>query len=170
MPTLTPARFSVQIGRTGSAVGKLVPCRSRTHLDHDLRRAGWQRPDLDIGKHDLSTKAGAKRLHDRFLGRETSGEAIQSIRPVPGGNPLALAKASHNEVACWFVDQAPQALQIHQVDAVPDDFHTLPQPRSRPTYLSKGRSGYQDLQFPNGNFPNNGETLGGGYQPQCLRS
>lgn len=30
--TITPARRSVQIGRTGSAVGKLVPCRPRAHL------------------------------------------------------------------------------------------------------------------------------------------
>jgi hypothetical protein len=32
MPRLTPARCSVQIGQTGSAVGKLVACRPRVHL------------------------------------------------------------------------------------------------------------------------------------------
>jgi hypothetical protein len=32
MPRLTPAHCSVQIGQTGSAVGKLVACRPRAHL------------------------------------------------------------------------------------------------------------------------------------------
>jgi hypothetical protein len=32
MPRLTPARCSVQIGQTGSAVGKLVARRPRAHL------------------------------------------------------------------------------------------------------------------------------------------
>jgi hypothetical protein len=32
MPRLTPARCSVQIGQTGSAVGKFVARRPRAHL------------------------------------------------------------------------------------------------------------------------------------------